>query len=203
MASSGFHHRERLDMGHDSSPLCHYCGGQYALSMYENLWCSTQGNGAPCDWSYTPSPASHEYPLSVSVAGTGSRGTGLPPPRRGISCGSACSASYSSRTQVTLTATAGSGSTFVGWGGVSSCPGTGTCTLPMYASNSVQATFNLNGPQIWAVVDGVTYSSTIYPSTTIAIFSWLIKPEGIWSTSSAPAIWTCGSSAATAIIFGI
>jgi hypothetical protein len=111
-------------------------------------------------------PAPVSYPVSVSKGGSGS-GTVTSAPA-GIDCGSTCSANFSSGTQVTLTAAAGSGSTFTGWSGA--CTGTGTCSVTMDASKSVIATFNLAGPQIWAIVDGVTYNYTIYPSTTISIF---------------------------------
>jgi hypothetical protein len=123
-------------LGHDSSPLCHYCGGQYGVTMYEQHWCPSQGNFASCDWNYTPTPVN--YPLSVSKTGTGS-GTVTSAPA-GINCGSTCSANYSSGTWVTLTASAGSGSTFAGWSGP--CSGTGTCMVSMAAAQSVTATFN-------------------------------------------------------------
>jgi len=76
--------------------------------------------------------------LTVTKSGSGS-GTVASSPA-GISCGTACSASYTSGTSVTLTATPASGSTFAGWSGA--CSGTGTCTLAMTAARSVTATFN-------------------------------------------------------------
>ena len=75
--------------------------------------------------------------LSVSKAGSGS-GTVTSSPA-GISCGSACSASYANGTPVTLTAAAAAGSTFSGWSGA--CTGTGTCQVVMSAARSVTATF--------------------------------------------------------------
>ena len=78
--------------------------------------------------------------LSVSRTGTGT-GTVFSSPG-GISCGSACSASYASGTSVTLTASPSSGSTFGGWSGA--CTGTGTCTVSMSAARSVAATFNVS-----------------------------------------------------------
>jgi hypothetical protein len=35
--------------------------------MYENMWCSKQGNYAPCDWNYAPSPVNQTLPFSASV----------------------------------------------------------------------------------------------------------------------------------------
>jgi cellulase/cellobiase CelA1 len=85
------------------------------------------------------------YTLNVSNGGSGS-GTVTSSPA-GINCGSACSATYATGTNVTLTATPASSSTFVGWsGGV--CSGTGTCTVTMDAAKSVAATFNLSTPSL-------------------------------------------------------
>jgi aryl-phospho-beta-D-glucosidase BglC (GH1 family) len=87
------------------------------------------------------------FALSVSRAGSGS-GTVTSSPS-GISCGSTCSANYSSGTSVTLTAAAASGSTFAGWSGA--CSGTGTCTTSMTASRSVTATFNTSSGTTYAL----------------------------------------------------
>jgi endo-1,4-beta-xylanase len=77
--------------------------------------------------------------LTVTKSGTGS-GTVTSSPS-GINCGSTCSASFSSGTQVTLTASPDSGSTFDGWGGA--CSGTATtCTVTMNQAQSVTANFN-------------------------------------------------------------
>jgi C1A family cysteine protease len=81
------------------------------------------------------------YALSVVKAGTGT-GLVISSPS-GINCGTSCSATYSSGTQVTLTATPDSGTTFAGWSGP--CTGTATCTVTMDAARSVTATFNTAG----------------------------------------------------------
>jgi uncharacterized repeat protein (TIGR02543 family) len=78
------------------------------------------------------------FALSVTKAGTGA-GTVTSSPA-GISCGSTCSANYTSGASVTLTPAAASGSTFAGWGGA--CSGTGACTVSMTAARSVTATFS-------------------------------------------------------------
>jgi hypothetical protein len=148
---------------HDSSPLCYY-GGQYAVNMYQNQWCSKKGNAAPCDWNYTPSAVN--YTLSVSKSGTGS-GTVTSNPA-GINCGVTCSANYSGGTQVTLMATASAGSTFAGWSGP--CSGTGTCTVTIDTAKSVSATFNQGG--------GTPYwcASGTYPWYYYGFTNWLCNP---------------------------
>jgi uncharacterized repeat protein (TIGR02543 family) len=78
------------------------------------------------------------FALSVAKAGTGT-GTVTSSPA-GISCGSTCTANFSSGASVTLTPAASSGSTFAGWSGA--CTGTGACTVSMTAARAVTATFN-------------------------------------------------------------
>src|SRR5580698_2844032 len=76
--------------------------------------------------------------LSVSLGGSGT-GTVTSSPA-GIDCGTTCSASFTSGTQVILTATPGAGSAFGGWGGA--CSGTSpTCELTLSASQKVTASF--------------------------------------------------------------
>jgi uncharacterized repeat protein (TIGR03803 family) len=66
------------------------------------------------------------FPFTVALAGKGSGTvTGNP----GINCPSACSAFLFPGTAVTLTATAAAGSSFSGWSGPPSCPGTSACSL--------------------------------------------------------------------------
>jgi len=75
--------------------------------------------------------------LTVTTSGPG-KVTSSP---SGISCGSYCSAMFTSGTSITLTAAANAGSTFVGWSGAG-CSGTGTCTVPLTTSTTVTATFH-------------------------------------------------------------
>lgn len=79
------------------------------------------------------------YTLSVSVSGSGTV-TSSP---SGINCGSTCTSSFASGTQVTLAATRAAGAAFTGWGGA--CSGTGSCVVTMNATESVSATFSSNG----------------------------------------------------------
>ncbi|MDX2088923.1 MAG: hypothetical protein SFX73_13785 [Kofleriaceae bacterium] len=78
-----------------------------------------------------------QYALTVTKAGSGTV-TSNP---SGISCGADCTESYAHGTSVTLTATPNASGTFTGWSG-GGCSGTGTCTVPMTAVTSVQASFS-------------------------------------------------------------
>ena len=78
--------------------------------------------------------------LTVTSAGLGTGVVTSNP--AGVSCGTACSASFASDAVVTLTATPGSTSVFGGWAGA--CTGTGLCVLPMSAARTVTATFAPN-----------------------------------------------------------
>jgi alpha-tubulin suppressor-like RCC1 family protein len=60
----------------------------------------------------------------------------------GITCGSACSAAFTSDSPVTLTATPGPDSIFTGWTGCDSVSGA-TCTVTMSAARTVTAIFML------------------------------------------------------------
>ena len=73
------------------------------------------------------------YPLTVTVSGQG-QVTSSP---AGISCGSACSATFDTGTAMTLTPTAADGYRFSGWSGAT-CPGS---SLTMDQARSCTATF--------------------------------------------------------------
>ena len=82
--------------------------------------------------TFEPTPRA----LDVAVTGGGSV-TSAP---AGISCPTACAASFGHGTDVTLTATPSPGSSLVGWGGA--CSGfAATCTVSMTAARSVTAEF--------------------------------------------------------------
>ena len=81
---------------------------------------------------------SNAVALTVTKGGTGT-GTVTSAPA-GINCGTACTASFASGTQIVLTATPTNGSTFAGWG-AGPCEGTGTCTLTIAAATTVAANF--------------------------------------------------------------
>jgi Divergent InlB B-repeat domain len=107
------------------------------------------------------------YTLSVSRVGTGT-GTVTSSPT-GINCGSACTASLSSGTNVSLVATAASGSTFAGWSG--NCTAAGSVTIT--GNMACTATFNSSGHILTStVVNEVTSSGS--PSGTV-----VSSPAGI------------------------
>jgi hypothetical protein len=83
------------------------------------------------------------FPLTVTMSGNGSGSVVSDP--SGITCPGSCTGNFAQNVPVTLTPTVGSGSTFTGWSGPGiSCPGTGSCTVPMDSAESVTATFTLN-----------------------------------------------------------
>lgn len=120
-----------------------------------------------------PPPPPASYALTVSRAGTGSGMVTSAP--AGISCGSTCSASYTSGTSVTLTATAASGSTFNGWSGA--CTGTAaTASVQMSAAKSCTATFN---------------PASVPTQVTLSVSK---TGTGSGTVSSSPAGISCGST---------
>jgi phospholipase C len=99
--------------------------------------------------------------LTVVPQGTGT-GTVMSSPS-GINCGTTCSASFSSGTQVTLTATAAAGSIFAGWGGA--CSGANsTCQLTLTSNVSVTATFTNQPPPTLTVTLAGTGAGTVSSS---------------------------------------
>ena len=100
----------------------------------------TYGNksfvGVGCEGSILQS-ARYGNDLTVVKDGTGSGKVTSSP--AGISCGTACSATFNEGTVVTLTATPGAGSIFTGWAG--DCTGSGACSVPMDKDVTVTATF--------------------------------------------------------------
>ena len=83
----------------------------------------------------------NSYPLTVTNVAEDSLGTGIVTASSGgLSCGSACTASYPYGTSVTLTATPSATGLFAGWGGA--CAGTAsTCTVTVDQARAVTASF--------------------------------------------------------------
>jgi len=113
--------------------------------------------------------------LNVTLAGAGSGVVGSSP--AGISCGSACSATFPSGTAVSLAASAARGSTFAGWSGA--CTGTGGCNMTLNSATNVTATF-------------VQGTATLSVSTT----------GGTGTITSSPAGISCGATCAHAFPYG-
>ncbi|KWT93335.1 S8 family serine peptidase [Candidatus Magnetominusculus xianensis] len=138
-------------------------------------------NGSQCtvsvtsDKSVTAAFDVLTYSLSVTKSGAGTV-TSAP---AGISCGSTCSASYTSGTQVVLTATPDSGFTFTGWSGCDSTNGT-RCTVSITSAKSVTAKFGL-----------VSYNLTVTKSGT-----------GTGTLTSAPAGISCGTACSASYTVG-
>ena len=123
------------------SPLNKVCFRYETISSRDTeiMWYSWKVN-------YVEVPTS--FRLSVVNSGTGT-GTVTSNPS-GINCGSDCTNTYNSGTNVTLTATPATGSTFAGWSG-GGCSGTGACTVTMSQANTVTATFNTVPAQSYAL----------------------------------------------------
>ena len=98
------------------------------------------------------------YSLTVTAAGSGSGSVTSSP--AGISCGTACSASFAVASSVTLTATPAASSTFSGWSGA--CTGTGSCSVTMDAAKSVTANFAV---KTYTVTPSAGANGAISPST--------------------------------------
>jgi hypothetical protein len=103
--------------------------------------CSINMNQATTVNATFNSQQSSTYTLTVTKAGTGS-GT-VTSNTGGISCGTACSAPYSSGTSVTLTAVPDAGSVFSGWSGDADCS---DGQVTMSSNKSCTATFNTQQP---------------------------------------------------------
>ena len=102
--------------------------------------------------------------LDIVKSGTGS-GT-VTSNSGGISCGSACVASYPTGTSVTLTATPGSGASFAGWSGCVSATTAASITVAVNSNTTCSAVFqDTTGP-----VNG-TLSASPYSSTQMFL-SW-------------------------------
>jgi hypothetical protein len=110
-----------------------YC---YRLRAYNASGVSGYSNEQCATTASPPPPTSVNYFLNVTKAGAGI-GTVT---ATGINCGSDCSESLPTGTQVTLTAVAASGSNFAGWSGT----GCGSGSVTITANTTCTATFNLN-----------------------------------------------------------
>jgi hypothetical protein len=106
----------------------------------------------------------HSFPLTVSLAGTGSGTVSSSP--AGINCPTVCSANFTSGQLVTLTAAASSGSTFAGWSGA--CSGTGTCSVSMTSSQAATATFTaiVGTPVVSLSATGLSFGGQLLGTTS-------------------------------------
>lgn len=112
-----------------------------------------------------PPPPTAQYTLSVSVTGSGSVSSAP-----GISCGTDCTESYASGTNVTLIATAESGFRFSGWSGA--CSGSSACVVAMSQARSVTATFTQDSASLT-----VGYNDTTATVTAATVVLDLAQPS--------------------------
>ena len=117
----------------------------------------------------TASTLSCQPSLLVKRAGGGAGSVSGPK----ISCGSSCTATYTSGTDVTLTAKPASGSGFAGWSG-GGCSGTSACTVTMSADETVTATFQ----KLPVVKSAPVISGSAKPGHTLTC------SQGKWSGAS-------------------
>ena len=106
--------------------------------------------------SVTATFTQNTYPLTVSIAGSGT----VTSTDGYINCGSVCAYDYLSGTVVTLNAAPAQGWNFTGWSGA--CSGTGSCVVTMTQAQSVSAMFNLNCPAEPAQNVPITSGETYY-----------------------------------------
>jgi phospholipase C len=132
-----------------------------------------------CGGSITKGPGDSTFQLAVTSSGSGSGSITSSP--AGVSCGTACVATFSAGAAVTLTAAPASNSTFTGWTG--GCSGTSTCSVTMNSAVSVGATFT--------AAAATTYQLTVTPSGT-----------GTGSITSTPAGINCGATCAAGFAAG-
>jgi hypothetical protein len=115
------------------------------------------------------SPGGGNASLTVSVAGSGTVASNP----SGISCPSTCSDVFTGGSPVTLTPTPASGWAFSSWGGA--CSGSGGCSVPMNAAETVTATFAPLEPLSVSVTGSGTVTSSPAgincPSTCSANFA--------------------------------
>ncbi len=136
------------------------------LACLAALLAACGGGAGGSGTAASTAPASLGVTLSLSVSGSGTV-TSSP---AGIDCGSTCSASFSSGTQITLTAAPASGYAFAGWGGA--CSGTtSTCTFTLSQTQSVSASF-----------------------TQLPVYTLSVSVSGNGAVASSPAGISCGST---------
>ncbi len=147
----------RIDCTRNGSGFSGTCSANYTSGTQVTLnataasgwtfqnWSGFCSGGNPCvvvmrqNLSPTATFVATTYTLSVSTNGNGT----VTSTDGYINCPGTCTHSYLSNTQVTLNATPATGWTFLGWSGA--CSGTGSCTVTMTQSLSVNAIFSGSG----------------------------------------------------------
>jgi hypothetical protein len=111
--------------------------------LWVQLWYKLANGWESRHYQFTAAAHISNFPLTISKSGEGS-GTITSNPI-GLSCGSTCTASFSTDSPVTLSANPASDSIFSGWSG-GGCSGTSSCTLTLSSSASVSANFASSPP---------------------------------------------------------
>jgi PASTA domain/Divergent InlB B-repeat domain len=134
-ATDGTFHDVSIDLT-GLTPGAEYCAEIVATN---GTGSSPIDDGDQAFWDQPTQPSKDTLTVTRGGPGTGTV-TSSP---AGIDCGSTCSSSFDSGTQVTLSATAAAGSVFEGWsgGGCGPASGTGTCKVTLSADTTVNAIF--------------------------------------------------------------
>ena len=106
--------------------------------------------------------------LNVTRAGSGTGAVASNP--AGIACGSACSASFASVSDVQLLATPAAGAAFTGWS--DACSGTGPCVVSMTVPRSVTASFA-------SLFAGSAYANEWVQKAYVAYYGRPADPAGL------------------------
>ncbi len=111
-------------------------GATYSCSVTATNMVGT----GPASGTVSVTPIIPQYALSITKSGSG---TGVVASRpAGISCGTACMASFGAGALIVLNATPDAGSIFAGWSGA--CSGTAACEVTMSGARSATATFTVS-----------------------------------------------------------
>jgi hypothetical protein len=125
--------------------------------------------------------------LSVALSGGGSGA--VTSVASGINCGSTCSASFDTGTQIILSAAPANGSTFAGWSG-GGCSGIDPCTLTLSVHTAVTASFVANSAGNLTLVAAVLPTSrSVEVGATVTSLATMINagPTDAATCTIAPA----------------
>jgi hypothetical protein len=111
------------------------------LPVYDRSLNLTNAAASPGgDRLYLQAMAADQFTLSVAKNGTGTGTVSAQSLPGGISCGSVCSQTYNTGTEIRLVGTGAPGSLLTAWSG-GGCTGFGDCTVALNADTIVTATF--------------------------------------------------------------
>ncbi len=142
--------------------------------VYARLWYQLPSGWTSIDTSFTAAGGgSSTVPVTIQKAGSGSGTiTSLPV---GITCGSTCTANFTSGGSITFSATPDANTSFDGWSGAG-CTGTSPCVMTPTQAETVTATFTASGPTLTAPLTGTPLAGAT------ETFTWA-------ANGSAPTLW--------------